>query len=337
MTMTGPLSRLERMDVHDAWPGEASDFTPWLATDENILLLGETIGVELEVESTERNVGPFRADILCKEKGSPTEHWVLIENQLGRTDHTHLGQLLTYASGLHAVTIVWVAAQFAEEHRASVDWLNEITDERFRFYGLEIELWRIASSLPAPKFNVVSAPNEVLKPTRTDGDLGETRARQHAYWNALREHLKAHDGAVRMGKPRPQSWVTFAIGRTGIWMSATMNTLKNWIGVELTLGHADAKAFFHLLQEDKEAIESAFGGPLEWQELPEKKSCRIAIYKHNTDPLDEADWPTQHPWMADKLERLNKVFRERVRRLDAGNWQPNEDASDFDLEPVTTS
>ena len=110
MTMTGSLGRLERMDVRDAWPGEASAFTPWLASDENILLLGETIGVDLEVESTERNVGPFRADILCKEKGSPTEHWVLIENQLGRTDHTHLGQRRVQrwmAEGHKGIDIVW--------------------------------------------------------------------------------------------------------------------------------------------------------------------------------------------------------------------------------------
>jgi len=92
-----PLSRLERVDLRTVWSNEAGDFTPWLAKDENISLLGDTIGMELEVEEQEKGVGPFRADILCKDT-TEDEHFVLIENQLERTNHSHLGQLLTYAA-----------------------------------------------------------------------------------------------------------------------------------------------------------------------------------------------------------------------------------------------
>jgi len=125
-----PLGRLSRVDLRDIWTSEASDFTPWLARPENIAVLSEALDIDLEVEAQERPVGPFRADILCKDTG--TDQWVLIENQLERTDHTHLGQLLTYASGLDAVTIVWIAANFTEEHRSTLDWLNKITNEGFR-------------------------------------------------------------------------------------------------------------------------------------------------------------------------------------------------------------
>lgn len=109
------LGRLERVDLRDIWATEAQDFTPWLAQQENIQILSDAIGIDLEVEAQEKDVGPFRADILCKDGAS--ESWVLIENQLERTDHGHLGQLLTYASGLHAMTIIWVAERFTEEHR----------------------------------------------------------------------------------------------------------------------------------------------------------------------------------------------------------------------------
>src|SRR4051812_43362290 len=146
-----PLSHLKQIDLKDVWSHEASSFTPWLALEQNIALLGDTLGLELEVEAQEKAVGPFRADILCKDLQTNT--WVLIENQLERTDHTHLGQVLTYASGLGAVTIVWIAARFTEEHRATLDWLNKITDRSFRFFGIEVELWRIGDSSPAPKFN----------------------------------------------------------------------------------------------------------------------------------------------------------------------------------------
>ena len=128
-----------------------------MASD-NVEIAGETLGIDLELEAQEKSVGPFRADIICKDIGSGA--WVLVENQLERTDHNHLGQLLTYASGLQAVTIVWIAARFTDEHRSTLDWLNKITDESFRFFGLEVELWRIGGSPAAPKFNIVSKPND---------------------------------------------------------------------------------------------------------------------------------------------------------------------------------
>ena len=125
------LSRLERLDLRRAWSTEAGNFTPWLAQPENLSLLGDTIGIALELEAQEKDVGPFSADIPCKDANS--DHWVLIENQLKRADHTHLGQLITYAAGLKAVTTVWIAARFTEEHRAAIDWLNQITDGHFNF------------------------------------------------------------------------------------------------------------------------------------------------------------------------------------------------------------
>ena len=154
--MSKQLGRLKKVELREGWVSEAADFTPWLAQDDNLALLGETIGIELELESQEKEVGPFRADILCKD--TTTDQWVLIENQLERTDHTHLGQLLTYASGLNAVSIVWIAERFTEEHRATLDWLNEHTDEKINLFGLEIELWQIGDSAIAPKFNVVCHP-----------------------------------------------------------------------------------------------------------------------------------------------------------------------------------
>src|SRR5512137_2470825 len=113
------LGVLEKVELREVFQSEANDFTPWLAKEENLSMLGETLELDLEMESQEKNVGPFRADILCKDINS--QHWVLIENQIERTDHNHLGQLMTYAAGLKAVTIIWIAAQFTDEHRAALD------------------------------------------------------------------------------------------------------------------------------------------------------------------------------------------------------------------------
>ena len=118
---------------------------------------------------------------------------MLIENQLERTDHSHLGQLLTYAAGLEAVTVVWIAERFTDEHRAALDWLNEITDEGFSFFGLEIELWRIGDSPMAPKFNMVSHPNDWTKTVSRispTGELTSTNQLYLEYWTALRDLLE---------------------------------------------------------------------------------------------------------------------------------------------------
>ena len=218
--MDEELGRLTKVPLRDFWEGEASDFTPWLADEKNIGLLGETIGVELEVEAQERNVGPFRADILCKD--TVTDSWVLIENQLERTDHSHLGQLLTYAAGLEAVTVVWIAERFTDEHRAALDWLNEITDEGFSFFGLEIELWRIGDSPMAPKFNMVSHPNDWTKTVSRISPTGELTATNQLYleyWTGLRDLLEQRDGVLNPKTPsvakldRLWTW-TFRFWRT---------------------------------------------------------------------------------------------------------------------------
>lgn len=318
---TQNLGRLERVELRDIWTSEASDFTPWLARVENLSVLAEALGMELELEAQERNVGPFRADILCKEIG--TDRWVLIENQLERTDHVHLGQLLTYASGLEAVTIVWIAARFTEEHRSTLDWLNRITDESFRFFGLEVELWKIGESPAAPKFNVISKPNDwsqsVAQAARAidEADLSETRTLQKAYWAGLNRVLSALAGPVAGNrKPQPQSWMAYPIGRTFFALSAVMVRPKHQIRTELYISGGDAKRFFGLLRAHQEQVERELGYALEWEELPSKRDCRIACYLNDLDPEDESDWPRQHEWLAKRLNDFHRVFSQRVRGLD---------------------
>src|SRR5579871_38830 len=214
-----PLAQLTKVNLRDAWETEAGDFTPWLAQKENICILGNAIGLDLEVEAQEKEVGPFKADILCKD--TATGNWVLIENQLERTDHTHLGQLLTYAAGLDAVTIVWVATRFTEEHRAALDWLNKVTAEGINFFGLEVELWRIGSSPVAPKFNIVSQPNDWSRTVSESarrietGDLSQTAQLQLAYWTAFRDYVEEHGITLKAHKPPAQHWMQFSIGRSG--------------------------------------------------------------------------------------------------------------------------
>lgn len=323
------LGKLVKVDLRDIWMSEAIHFTPWLAREENLLTLGETLGLELELEAQERSVGPFRADILCKDIG--TNNWVLIENQLERTDHSHLGQLLTYASGLEAVTIVWIAARFTEEHRSTLDWLNRITDESFRFFGVEVELWRIGESAAAPRFNIVSKPNNwnklVTQAARAidESELTTTKALQLDYWTALGSVLMAKGGPLaKERKPQPQSWMSYSIGRSGFGVNASMVRPKRQVRAELYISNADAKPFFHLLHEQKPEVESELGYALDWDELPDGRDTRISIALNEVDPEDQEDWSRQHDWLTTRLNELYRVFVNRVRGLNASDWTPAE-------------
>ena len=313
------LSRLEKVDLRDIWISEASSFTPWLATEENLDLLSDTLDLDLVFEATEQKVGSFRADILCRD--TENGHWVLIENQLELTDHKHLGQLLTYASGLQAVTILWISARFTEEHRSTLDWLNEITKEEFRFFGLEIEAWRIGESPAAPKFNVVAKPNDWSRSVARSAAVIKseavtpTKILQQAYWTKLSKSLISNNSVIRPQKPHPQHWTEFGVGRSGFNLSATVNNPKQWIAIALYLGSDDAKRHFADLSKNKEDIESQINAKLIWMELPNRKSSRVEIRLENTNPSDENDWQRQHAWMMDNLEAFYHTFRPLIREL----------------------
>ena len=328
------LGRLEKItDLRDVWKTEAKDFTPWLAREENLALLGETINLDLELEAVEKYVGPFRADILCRETDGNS--LVLVENQVERTDHTHLGQLLTYAAGLNTVTIVWIAKRFTDEHRAALDWLNEITGEEVNFFGLEIELWRIGQSNIAPKFNMVSKPNEWTKgkggssPIEKDTDLTPAKILQLEYWNAFRDYVLEHSTVMRPQKAWPCHWMNFGIGTSKAGLASLVNTQAGLISVSLGIHNSeDRLAIFNLLKADRENIEAEMGSSLIWEEKPEKKSSHIIVRNPDLDPNKKDDWPQQQKWMLKQLERFRATFGHRIKSIDVGDWQPEDIESD---------
>ena len=158
--MTDTLGQLANIAVRELWPNEAADFTPWLARDENMSKLGGALGLELETDRVEVAVGPYSADILARDSAGD---YVVIENQLNKTDHDHLGKSITYASVLGARAVIWVAPFFTDEHRKALDWLNDNTTDELAFYGVQVELWSIDGSKPAVRFNAVSRPAEIIR------------------------------------------------------------------------------------------------------------------------------------------------------------------------------
>jgi hypothetical protein len=329
MTNKLMLGRLERLDPRAAWDNEATDFTPWLAQTENVRLLADTLGVDLEVEATERQVGPFRADILCRDVYASTDeqvHWVLIENQLEPTDHKHLGQLLTYAAGLDAVTIVWIAPVFTDEHRAALDWLNRVTDSSCRFFGLEIELWRIGDSPAAPKFNVVSKPNDWTRSV-AEGSRGvkspAATLRQYVrdYWSTLVRRLEEEHSTLRPRRTTTKPWLVLETGLEGCTLSADILEAKNAITADLVLMGDDRRVIRQRLQDEWGEIEadprlSESTEPLVLRPAEQPKGQAHCGYTlGDLDPRDTGDWGRQHAWLQDRLERLERALVPRVSEI----------------------
>lgn len=304
------LGCLEKIDLRTYWKKEATDFTPWLAKEENIQLLSETIGIELEVQSQEQSVGPFSADILCKD--TMNDHYVLIENQLEKTDHTHLGQLMTYAAGLDAVTIIWIAQKFTEEHRAALDWLNRITDDTFNFFGIEIELFKIGDSKPAPLFNLVSKPNDwskQVKKSTSNSSASKNQLAQQNYWKGLKSYLERNKSIIKMQTPPAQHWTNISIGKSDFSISATVSSRDKTIGIWLNILGSNAKENFDKLYSA--GYEKSFdevNQDLKWDRMEGRKMCAV-ILKNTGDFSNTDDWDNQFEWLKTNLEKYHKFFK----------------------------
>lgn len=321
------LKQLTPVDLSKVWETEPQHFTPWLAKEENLTLLGEALGMELELDAQEISVGGFRADLRCK--NTVDDSWVIIENQLEATDHRHVGQLLTYAAGLDAHTIIWIAKTFRQEYRAMLDWQNRITHDPYRFFGIEVKVWQIGDSDRAVQFEVVSSPNDWTRDVSRNSqsaaneELSETQQWRLKFWTGLRDYIADKGAPVNFGSPGRSAFHTFSIGRMGFSLMAWR--LRSRIGIRLVMRGDNAEAHFRLLKEQQKEIHEEFGKTLEWNELPNHQSCRISLHKEVADLLDENDWPHQYEWFTTQLEVFDTVFRERIRGLDAANWIPEED------------
>lgn len=313
------LSKVSKVDLRDCWKNEASDFTPWLASEENIALLADALGMnELEVKAQEEHVGPFRADILCVDPG--TDKLVLIENQLERTDHNHLGQILTYAAGLDAVTIIWIAEHFTEEHRAAIDWLNRITDKEFNFFGVEIELIKIGDSPAAPMFNVIAKPNGWSKDVRSSQSSNEGRSDgqmfKYDYWSAYVDYMSNNPSKLfRTKSPSHDHWMNIAIGKGAMHIALLVNTKEQKVTVQLHIEDDADKKYFDELIKYKEEAEASIGETLTWRRLDGKKASNVDLYRQCKNLNNPAEREEIFGWYKEYTEKFIEFFKPIIKKM----------------------
>ena len=307
------LGSLEKINLREVWAREDTHFTQWLAKEENISVLLDEIGVSAENIKTEDNAGKFNCDITADEVESGKK--IIIENQLEKTDHSHLGQLLTYASSFDASIIVWVVADTRDEHKQAIEWFNKNMTENISFFLVKIEVWKIGDSIPAPKFNIVVEPNDWAKITSNKGttnkELTDTKLEKLKFWEELKDYSDNNPSKLRITrKPRPQHWYSMSIGIRHIGLNFIHNTRTSSIAVDIYINQQD---IYDKIQSRKDFFESKCGGlDLEWLELPEKKASRI-LTSRSCDLNNEGLWEEYFKWFIKTGETLLTAINESYK------------------------
>lgn len=310
--MSKDLGKVKKVDLRSAWKHEAADFTEWLAKEENLSMLSDELGISIKLIQTEATVGRFSLDILAEDENNGKK--IIIENQLESTNHDHLGKIITYASGFDASMVIWVVKSAREEHRQAIDWLNEHTDEEISMFLVRVELWQIGDSPFAPKFDIISQPNDWAKSVKKsvgDNKITDTKAKQFEFWEQFKEYAREHKTSLRLQKSYPQHWTNISIGNSNAHISLTLNSFDDAIRTELYI--PDNKDVFHFLKERKKTIEKELGYKVEWMELQGKKASRIkAETSGNIDDTDS--WEEYFKWMQETAEKFQKVFAKALKK-----------------------
>ena len=307
------IGSLQRVALREVWPHEAQDFTPWLA--ENIDVLNNAIDLSLSIIEREQAAGDFSVDLVAEdESGNP----VIIENQLERSNHDHLGKLITYLTQIGAKAAIWIVSDPRPEHISAISWLNESSSAAF--YLLKLEAVRIEDSLPAPLLTlIVGSSEENQEVGETKREFTERYSLRRRFWTQLLERAKEETLLHANSSPSQRSEIWTRV-KSGLSLRYVIRQYGS--GVELYIDRGrdadnENNELFDTLEEARGEIEEDFGEPLEWQRLEGQRSCRIGKQLSLGGYRDEEKWQEIQDAMIDAMIRLEAAFRPHIERLPA--------------------
>jgi len=305
------LGTIQEVPLRKVWENEERDFTPWLAKQENLDMLGEEIGISLVEPKCEVRVGRFECDLTCKVESD--ERRVVIENQLEDSNHDHLGKTIVYASGIGASIIIWIVKTARLEHRSAVKWLNEHTDSDMGFFLIEIETIKIGNSSPAPRFKVIVEPDNYEKSVKasTNKELTRSQLGRYDFWTKMNDYFKDNAVQLRTRNPSYDHWYDFAQGSSVYHLSVNLLDWENKIRV-LWYGYRDEKRNFDKLFAHKDEIEEKLSefGELEWDRKDDKaKSSWVANYIPNFSFDNSENWNELFEEIAKRVKKFSTVLK----------------------------
>ena len=312
------IGRFVHVDLRDLWKHEEYDFSKWL--EQNIDILSQTIGMELNVVQREKAVGAFSADLLAEDSEG---NLVVIENQLTATDHDHLGKVLTYLTSLEAKSAIWVTSDPRVEHVKTITWLNESTPVDTSFYLVKLAAFKIGDSDPAPLFTVVAGPSETSRAIGSERqDLANRHLLRLRFWEELLQKAKEMGVKSHLGvSPTKENWLSKGAGRSGLHYQYQV-WLQGKTAVEFYIDTGDQttnQKIFEELMAKKADIEKPFGEPLTWDRSDNRRYVAIRHVIDKGGLRDAEQWSQIQGAMVDAMDRLVKAFRPQVNHL--STWE----------------
>lgn len=306
------IGKLEIVDLREIWKHEAFDFTAWLF--ENCDVLNEQLGLTLTPVEKEKSIGSFNVDILAED----TNGAVIIENQLERTDHDHMGKLLTYLSNLEAKTAIWISTDPRPEHVTAINYLNEVVPEDTKFFLLKLQAFRIGESKPAPLFTIEAGPSiERTTVGKVKKELAESENKRLLFFKSLlsksNERTPLYSDVSPVGY---QGWVNTGLGKSGVGIAYVINNRD--ARIEFYLNNSDGELNlkrYEYLQTKKDEIESNYGEPLFWDFKEGRKQHYIKALLKVGGLLDESKWDEIQNEMIEKVIKLEKAVRPYIKNL----------------------
>jgi len=315
------MAKLEYKPLREVWPNEAHNFTPWLL--DNSEYLAEALGFDIELDVSEHPIGAFSVDIFGRDvtHGCP----LIVENQLENTDHRHLGQLLTYAAGADAKTVVWISASFRDEHRQALEFLNDLAGDTARFFGVEVQVAFIAGSPLAPILNVVVEPSDWkarVRSQRVSTAASLSQVGYRSFWGQYLETIhESHPGLTKVKSPQGTNWMNLMSPRKGIFLTSSFlqsGKLTCELYIDVRPRERNQNIYEAILLQ-RAQIEKDLGTELLWDPMEGRQACRVKL-EHEAEIGDETGWPILIAWLSKWQVAFTRVLVPIVRSLDDSFW-----------------
>lgn len=301
-------------DLRSIWPTEPS-LSDWLVSEEGLARIADDLGIQIEDPIRESRPGDYPCDIVGRAVGQDN-HIIIIENQFGRTNHDHLGKLLTYAAMHAAMTCIWICETASDDHRKVIDWLNDNTPPTISLFLVELEAYRIGESPVAPQLKIVCRPNELAKREKTEIAMAQsdTELWRKECWSDVLSFIKMKEPPFRLQSPGNDAWSSIAIGRSRFWLALLLTPKRDCIGCELAFNPDWKSSAFEQLESQKAAIEAEIGQALQWRKNEGKKMARITL-EASIHPREESNREAVKQWMYEMSVAFYNAFHDRVMRL----------------------
>lgn len=312
MSSLGKLKKLSVSDMRKIWPSEERDLSPWIK--DNIDVLNEVLGLQIEIQTQEESVHSFRLDLAGTDNNS--QRPVIIENQFNQSNHDHLGKLITYSAAKEAGIMIWIANKIQLAHKEALDWLNQFTPSEMAFYGIELEVFQIDGSTPAPNFRVVAEPPSFKKKIDT-GEISPKNKRYEKFFNTVREKILSIQSTFTRAKALPQSWWSVGAGRSGFSVATAFtetNTLKVEIYIDTGKREYNELAL-NKLSENRKGIEEKIGNELIYDSIPGSRACRVYLSISGTIDDNEQKLKEYVEWAASLIIKFREVFYPLIKNI----------------------